>query len=79
MPPLFAPNAHQSSTKLWRYHNYTFGLPNMSLTGMILVTLLFIPLAVILLHHLPPSPAPAPSSSPLAATAPEPSPSPAPE
>nr|CAB3489336.1 unnamed protein product [Digitaria exilis] len=63
----------------WRYYNYTFGLPNMSLTGMILVTLLFIPLAVILLHHLPPSPAPAPSSSPPAATTPEPSPSPAPE
>nr|CAB3491103.1 unnamed protein product [Digitaria exilis] len=38
----------------------------MSLTGMILVTLLFIPLAVVLLCRLPHAPAPAPSSSPPA-------------
>ncbi|CAL4982070.1 unnamed protein product [Urochloa decumbens] len=50
----------------WRRSNYTCGLSNTSLAGMILVTLLFVPLVVVLLCRLPgpaSSPAPAPAET----------------
>ncbi|CAN6362474.1 unnamed protein product [Urochloa humidicola] len=51
----------------WRRSNYSCGLRNTSLAGMILVTLIFIPLAAVLLCRLPgpaSSPAPAPADDP---------------
>jgi hypothetical protein len=54
---------------LWGRQNYTCGLRNTSLTGLILVSLIFIPLAAVLLCRIPAEPAS--SSTPAPAPAAE--------